>query len=366
MKEKNRIAVLAGAGLAFDAGLPMSVQLVSNLKESLLELANSSEASKAVLALKERASRWLELFRFLNGGIRFQEGVLNRDPDAPVNIEQIAIAAEGLQARAKNPLAPYASGWHQRLQELERVEPDLLKTFVDFVYSQLQRWLTLKQADCSHYMARLSDFCDSENGVDIFTLNYDLAIEVALTRAKKSFTNGFTEEGEWDATKLQESAPVRLFKLHGSLDWVEDQVYGLCSLQYPRHKEAETIQGDETRPLLIFGTAHKLTAKEPFLTLAYHLSQRILKAQVLTVIGYSFGDDYVNQIIEQGIKQNTRLRIVVVSPNASSQIKAHGVLDGSPRVLAIDEGARDALNKGTLLGHVNRISEEASAEEPFN
>ena len=115
MKEENRIAVLAGAGLGYDAGLPISEQLVSKLKERLLELVNSSEGSKAALVLKTQASCWLELFRFLDGGIRFQEGVLNRDPDAPINIEQIAIAAEGLQDRAKNPLAAYASGWHQRL-----------------------------------------------------------------------------------------------------------------------------------------------------------------------------------------------------------------------------------------------------------
>jgi len=42
-----------------------------------------------------------------------------------------------------------------------------------------------------------------------------------------------------------------------------NQIYGLCSLQFPRHESAETIQGDELRPLLIFGTLHKLSAREP-------------------------------------------------------------------------------------------------------
>jgi len=37
---------------------------------------------------------------------------------------------------------------------------------------------------------------------------------------------------------------------------------------------------------------------------------------VLTIIGYSFGDEYVNQIIEQGMRKNPKLRVVVVSPEA--------------------------------------------------
>jgi len=71
---------------------------------------------------------------------------------------------------------------------------------------------------------------------------------------RKQFVNGFTEEGGWEPAAFQELCPIRLFKLHGSLDWVEDQVYSLCSLQYPRHRHAGNIEGDNVRPLLIFGT----------------------------------------------------------------------------------------------------------------
>ena len=159
---------------------------------------------------------------------------------------------------------------------------------------------------------------------------------------------------------------VCLFKLHGSLDWVDDAVYGLCSLQYPRHENADTIQGDDTRPHLIFGTAHKLSAREPFLTLAYHLAQKTLQARILAIVGYSFGDDLVNQIIEQAMKKNASLRIIVVSPGAEKAIRERRFLDSNPRVVTIGNDAETALNKKLLRDKIRAVLRDASTEAPFS
>jgi hypothetical protein len=239
---------------------------------------NSSEDQRALARLH------LATFYFLNGGIRFQEGILNRDPDAPVNIEQVAVVAIEIQERLRNPLAPYTSGWHQRIAELEIQHPNLLATFLDFIYSKLKVWLTFEKEDKIAYLDRLKDFCDDSLGIDIFSLNYDLCIETALDRiAQKKFVNGFTEDGWRLASLQQESIPIRLFKLHGSLDWIEDDAYGLCSIEFPRHKDAEDIEGRHN-PLLIFGTSHKLSPREPFLSLAYHFSQGVLNTNILVII----------------------------------------------------------------------------------
>jgi len=186
-----------------------------------------------------------------------------------------------------------------------------------------------------------------------------------LTAADVRFANGFDSQGVWSPATFSEPAPVRLFKLHGSLDWVDDEVYGLCSLQFPRHDIARTVQSDEPRPSLIFGTAHKLSAREPFLTLAYHFSQRVLKAKVLSIIGYSFGDEHVNQIIEQGMKKNSSLRIIVVSPGAEQRIRDVRFLDRNPRVFDIPNDAEVALNKRLLRDQVRVCLRDVSDEAPF-
>jgi hypothetical protein len=217
-----------------------------------------------------------------------------------------------------------------------------------------------------HYLRNLAEICNDKYGIDIFSLNYDLCIETALQRyAKRDFTNGFTEQG-WDPETFDNNATIRLYKLHGSLDWVEDQAYGLCSLQFPRNEFAENIEGEGAKPLLIFGTAHKLTPREPFLSLAYAFSQSVLKTTVLAIIGFSFGDEYVNQIIRQGIEKNPKLRVLVVAPHANSQIQQISFLQGrKPRVEALEATASQALTDGSFLTRIRDLLERASNDEPF-
>jgi hypothetical protein len=365
MIEESHIALLAGAGLGADAGLPMSVKLATDLRNTLIQLSQNPEGTEAARVDRNKAKHWLALFNLLNGGVRFQEGVLNRNPDKDVNIEQIAVAAEELIARSRNPLAAYAAGWHPRIDELEKQDPVILRSFIDFTYEGLVEELTLKDPKKASYIEGLKDLCIDDCKLDLFTLNYDLCIETALTSASVSFANGFDTKGVWSPATFAEGSTVRLFKLHGSLDWVDDEVYGLCSLQFPQHEIARTIQSDQTRPSLIFGTAHKLSAREPFLTLAYHFSQRVLKTKILCIVGYSFGDEHVNQIIEQGMKKNSRLRVVVVSPDAKQRIQETRFLDRNPRVFDISDGAESAFNRRLIRDQIRYCLRDVSQEAPF-
>lgn len=182
--------------------------------------------------------------------------------------------------------------------------------------------------------------------------------------AQKKFENGFTENG-WRSERLQENHPIKLFKLHGSLDWFDDNgAFGVSSFKFPRHTNAEDFP-DDLRPLLIFGTNHKLSAREPFLSLAYHFSQCILKTPVLAIVGYSFGDSYINEIIEQGFRTNSRLKIVVIAPKAEEKIKERPLFCDSPRVTVINKGAKVALNDSVLLSAIRELLQESLEEEPF-
>jgi hypothetical protein len=363
MSKGLRIAMLVGAGLVQEAGLPTSVQLVGKLKEALLhECENGNQPSED----QSNAVACLAALRFLVGGIRFQRGCLNRDPDEEINIEQIAVAAIELQERVRNPLAPYMSGWHERLNELERQNPEALRLFVDFIYSQLDKWLATPPASDVAYLARLADLCESGIAVDIFSLNYDLCIEKSFFDSGRSFLNGFSAESGWSPEGLvSPSVPIRLLKLHGSLDWIEDEIYGLCSTEYPVHSHREDLKADGSRPLLIFGTAHKLSPREPFLTLAYRFSCATLYAPVLVIIGYSFGDEHINEIIRQAMRKNRRLRVIVVSPDAETLIRRQDFLVRQPRVTPVAYRAKAALNDNEIFRRVRELLKEFDSEEPF-
>lgn len=365
MSDEDRLALLVGAGLNVDAGLPTSVGLARKLRTALSELV-SGKNKGAAASEREDAEAFLALYNFLDGGVRFHEGIHNRNPDQPVNIEQVAVAAIELQARANSPVAVYSAGWNRRLEQLEAAKPALLSSFVDFTYSRLEEWLTAPEAKNASYLRGLRELVFDDRGLDIFTLNYDSCIETALQTASLKFCNGFNQAGVWSPETLSAECSVRLCKLHGSLDWVDDEIYGVCSTKYPRHENSDTMVGDSTRPLLIFGTAHKLSPREPFLSLAYHFSQRVLRTKVLSIVGYSFGDEHVNQIIEQGLKKNPALRLVVGAPNVEETVRSIRFLDRNPRVIPVRGGAKELLNDRTLVDAVKQVLKEVSAGGPFN
>ena len=370
MTSSERITILAGAGLCKDAGLPTSVELAENLKSVLLHRDKEGLSGTEGHLGSQQASSFLAAYRFLNGGVRFREGMLDRDPDPDINIEQVALAAYEIVSRHDSPLSPYISGWHHRLVELEGGSSKLFEAFLDFIYSQVSNWLRIDSQEPIQlqYIEKLVEVCDDGFCVDIFTLNYDLCIETALsTLAHKEFENGFTRDGGWQPSRFDSNdCAIRLYKLHGSLDWVEDHVYGVCSLEFPRHEMAADLAIMNLKPLLIFGTAHKLSPREPFLTLAHAFSQCVLHTTVLVIVGYSFGDDYVNEIIRQGIERNPRLRVLIVSPSASTHAAKHRFLKHrQPRVTCLDIGAQQALNEGEVYRSILDMINRSTVDQPF-
>jgi len=353
---KPRISFLAGAGLSMSADLPGAIAIVDKFKSAISEKTPLIDAVPNELLT--------EVLRFLCGGIRFQRGVTNQDPDLPLNIEEIANAALRLKNRMSNPLTAYVSGWHTRLTELEGKHPKLLDFFVDAIYEQLSLWLATPDAAKIDFLSRLCEFSGPYT-VSFFTLNYDLLVEAALTSRNAPFINGMDpKRGEWAPELFHDDSVIRLFKLHGSLDWVDHELYGICSMEFPRHERAEEFEGDQT-PLIIFGTDQKLTSKEPFLSLLYHFSTEIKRSDIVVIIGYSFGDSHLNDILLQRLKENLQLKLLIAHPAGGRIVAKIPELSGNPRVHFVPHKAKEAFNDGLIFQKVKTLLTEISSENPF-
>jgi len=355
MPAKNSVAFLVGAGLSVDAGLPHSVTLAEKLKEYLI--------TKAAEPKNDEAKTLLALLYFILGAIRFQRGRLGLDPDQPVNIEQIATASLRLRHRHNDPLAPYVSAWAERIVGLEAQQPEALERFSDMIFARLKEWLATPPKERIEYANRMADLHDKGASTSIFSLNYDLLVERALAKDNRPMINGF-KDGRWNPLLFNQSSEIRLYKLHGSLDWVDDEMHGICSLAFDRHPKAEDFEVLRP-PLLIFGTDSKLSGKDPFLTLVHAFAEQLRSTQVLVAIGYSFSDQYINDIVEQRMRDNLTLRLVLVSPCADAIKQGMLFLENSPRVTTINSGARDALNNGLVRNELLRVLGETKQEAPF-
>jgi hypothetical protein len=164
---------------------------------------------------------------------------------------------------------------------------------------------------------------------------------------------------------LHQDRKLRLMKLHGSLDWIDDAAWGICALRYPEHTNSDDMRGSGP-PLLIFGTDTKMMAKDPYLTLLYLFSSRLDETDVLAIVGYSFGNEYLNEVIEQRLISNPRLRLIIVSPGADQMKERTRFLHDNPKVVMLAGTAKEAFEHMTLLREVRRLVDLVRDETPFH
>jgi hypothetical protein len=149
----------------------------------------------------------------------------------------------------------------------------------------------------------------------IATLNYDLGIERSAEAAGVPCATGvesWINTGRWDWP----SAGIRLLKLHGSINWTWADTQ-----DRPGHLPQRAIFLDDelendyySQPALVFGQRGKLRAEGPFLSLLGELEALMSGASRLVIVGYSFRDDHVNEIIQRWTSEDLARTITVVDP----------------------------------------------------
>jgi len=164
---------------------------------------------------------------------------------------------------------------------------------------------------------------------EIFTTNYDLIFEKALENLQLPYFDGFV--GAYKPFFLPESLEpkdskenpplswFRLWKMHGSLGWFWERskrskrmaVNKVIRLGVQAKKESES--GDEPTELVIYPSREKYESsrKQPFISYIDRFKRFLSVGEgILMISGYSFGDDHINEIIFNGLRQNNRLHVI--------------------------------------------------------
>ena len=137
---------------------------------------------------------------------------------------------------------------------------------------------------------------------DIFSLNYDTLLEASLDKLRISYADGFrgTNRAWFDPDSFDDkSVCYRLFKLHGSINWTQDNeghVRRGCNADKNATGKSVIVYPSEQKYLQ--------TQYGVYETLIAYFRNRLRSKRVnnyLVVLGYSFKDDHINKAITDAI-----------------------------------------------------------------
>lgn len=222
-------------------------------------------------------------------------------------------------------------------QKHERMETNITN-FIDFIqkfifhkcsneeqkivelYEKFYRKLLMRDANLSK--------------INIFTTNYDLFNERALDKLGIIYCNGFSGVIErffnpavfnyafaeqmdinHDKWNIIDNF-IYLYKLHGSINWVEDEsekhLFKIKEMQKPCK---------DSYSMMIYPTPMKQNTSfgSPYADIFREFQRKLMKPNnVLVVIGYSFGDEHINNIIYQALTIPT-FRLIVIGKYDSNE-----------------------------------------------
>ena len=226
------------------------------------------------------------------------------------------------------------------LDDVKKIEVDIKK----YVYDQLSIETDHKKL-CS--LVTWLNYTNNDFEKEIFTLNYDLMLERALEDVGLPYFTGFV--GTVKPFFLPESVDdfsgtyvkrnwTKLWKMHGSLNYKKDQNDRIF---------IESKVTDEYENLLIYPSMDKYLSsrKAPFISYLDRFRKYMLNNEkILFVLGYSFSDEHVNEIINNGLSNNTRLSVIAFAYDEKTYEKCK-VLFGVYPNLSIYTSDKKYLNR---------------------
>lgn len=214
------------------------------------------------------------------------------------------------------------------LKEVQEIE----KSIKRIIYMNLSK--TVDFTKLSSLVTWLN-YINREFEKEIFTLNYDLLLERAMEDLSLPYFTGFIGNvrpffmsdsvDDYKGIYVKKSW-TKLWKLHGSLNFMKT-LEGKIII--------ENNIGEEYEHLLVYPSMDKYLSsrKAPFISYLDRFRKYMLENEkVLLILGYSFGDEHVNEIIINGLNDNTRLSVFAFAFDEITYQNCIGVLGIYPNV----------------------------------
>ncbi|MBO6086705.1 MAG: SIR2 family protein [Acetobacter sp.] len=261
-------------------------------------------------------------------------------------------------------------------QKLKNIVDNAIKDVKDFILNYFQDNTNKHNTVINLYQQFYQKLIFRDRALPrpwIFTTNYDLFNEQAMDRLGIPYCNGFSgvieryfnpsvfrySLGQQLDISSRHWEPVDHFvylcKLHGSISWQESQENtSLFRIKEIQPRESDIFQEGDTSadsaPVLIYPTPMKQSASlgSPYVDLFREFHKQIVCEQsVLFTIGYSFGDEHINNIIFQALTiPNFHLIILIDKDKFESGVVKTLFELNDPRIWIISDNDTQT-NQGT-------------------
>lgn len=295
---------LLGAGASMDAGCLASQGMLSDLQKQIRTLPSSDL----------RRTSFEGIFDFILASLNYQYSM--KTPDAfdfkgAINIEDFILVLRQLIDREFIVPAPLIGNWNDKIIGWEFRNNDIFDVFLKYTTELLvDKWTKFEEEEARTLLAPFRSLTESAERfeAEIFTLNYDLTWESSFnTDTEKLVETGFSA-GRWVGhyDDPHNVAKLRLSKLHGSVDWYFDDAT----------EEVRLSEGPVAKPLVIFGSTYKMQSFDPFISLLSRFRHCLQSATLYVIVGYSFQDRYINNILIQSLGSQLTRSAIIVDPIA--------------------------------------------------
>lgn len=225
-------------------------------------------------------------------------------------------------------------------EEIKKYLDKALKIFVEkyvpFPIDYVEDNLSIHELFINKIISRKENL----NRPKIFTPNYDLAFENACEKIGVNYNNGFrgVHMRKFDPDTFHNETYVKqdsvekgkrittylnIYKLHGSISWqYAESLKDLYNIKEIQISDTEKKEDFSFESLMIYPiqTKKSYSLDLPYSELFRNLSKSLSETQnTLVIIGYSFLDEHINDIIRTGL----------YNPNLTIIIHNYGLIDDS-------------------------------------
>lgn len=349
----DNIIFLLGAGASHDAGLKTADEMTDELE--------------AKLSAGTWHDKYGKLYNAVKAGILYGDA-LRGVPHNRINIEEFVNVLTELQRCKDHTIFPFIASWNMELMETAGKNFRLIQDFRrDIVKELVENWVKLQEPIKARYYRNMETIANGiGSNLRVFSLNYDMCFELGCSE-DSVFTGFLREEGRdgkvWKDRLLRQDDemvfPIRLYKLHGSVNWRKLGDGALVSYDFPHGCE----NADEYQ--LIFGTANKMRYTEPYLFLLSEFWEYASRAKLIVCIGYNYQDSHINSILNHAFqcKPQTRLLSVTWAEESARDQIEKSEISRIAKALAINEsqvtvtmvGAREFMEKTMSVEYLSGL-----------